>query len=245
MLGRSPRLARSLRVLLTDTILLGVSPCLGGLCAASTQTAPSAAAGTARGLVPPARSASVIIPVHRGARPLPSTCSPTHTQSQTASPAPPTGIYTQRAPPRPSQAWSHHPDATPDPHSALSGATGTGQHTVPVHTRRVHLRPPPRGTRVAQSVERPTVAQVMTSRFVSSSPASGSLLSACQRRACIRSSVSLSLPLSRLRSLENKQTLKKKKKTLCKRFQCIWGLPRVPGQSSSSSEYETVGTPFA
>ena len=35
-----------------------------------------------------------------------------------------------------------------------------------------------RGAWVAQSVERPTSAQVMTSRFVSSSPASGSVLTA-------------------------------------------------------------------
>ena len=37
---------------------------------------------------------------------------------------------------------------------------------------------PLRGARVAQSVERPTSAQVMISRSVSSSPASGSVLTA-------------------------------------------------------------------
>ena len=36
----------------------------------------------------------------------------------------------------------------------------------------------PRGAWVAQSVERPTSAQVMISQFVSSSPASGSVLTA-------------------------------------------------------------------
>ena len=41
-----------------------------------------------------------------------------------------------------------------------------------------------RGTWVGQLVERPTSAQVMSSQFVSSSPTSASLLSACQYRAC-------------------------------------------------------------
>ena len=36
----------------------------------------------------------------------------------------------------------------------------------------------PRGTRVAQAVQHPTSAQVMISRSVSSSPASGSVLTA-------------------------------------------------------------------
>ena len=40
------------------------------------------------------------------------------------------------------------------------------------------IRPRSWGARVAQSVKRPTSAQVMTSRFVGSSPASGSVLTA-------------------------------------------------------------------
>ena len=117
---------------------------------------------------------------------------------------------------------------------------------MPVHTRRVHLRPPPRGTRVAQSVERPTVAQVMTSRVREFEPRVG-LPAVSLPAQSLHQILSLPLPASLPLALSRKYTTikKKKKKTLCKRFQCIWGLPRVPGQSSSSSEYETVGTPFA
>ena len=45
------------------------------------------------------------------------------------------------------------------------------------------------GTDTAQLFERPTLAQVMILRFVSSSPTTGSLLLSCQHRACFRSSV--------------------------------------------------------
>ena len=57
------------------------------------------------------------------------------------------------------------------------------------------------GHRVAQSGEHPTSAQVVVSWFVSSSPASGSLLSACLHGAHFRSSVFLSLLLPCLGSL--------------------------------------------
>ena len=50
-----------------------------------------------------------------------------------------------------------------------------------------------RGAWVAQSVKRPTSAQVMISRFVSSSPASGSVLMA-QSLEPVSDSVSPSLP---------------------------------------------------
>ena len=43
---------------------------------------------------------------------------------------------------------------------------------------RMAIKIPKRGTWVAQSVERPTSAQVLISRFVSSSPALGSVLTA-------------------------------------------------------------------
>ena len=55
-----------------------------------------------------------------------------------------------------------------------------------------------------QLVERPTWDLVMTSQFVSSSPMSGSLLSACQRRAHFGSSVPLSLPCPHSCSPKNK-----------------------------------------
>ena len=50
-----------------------------------------------------------------------------------------------------------------------------------------------RGAWVAQSVERPTSAQVMISQFVGSSPASGSVLMACSEPgACFGFCVSFS-----------------------------------------------------
>ena len=63
----------------------------------------------------------------------------------------------------------------------------------------------------APSVEQPTSAQVMISGFMSSSPTSGSVPSACQRRARSGSSVPLSLPLPRLHTLSKKinKTFKK------------------------------------
>ena len=73
------------------------------------------------------------------------------------------------------------------------------------------------GAWVAQSVERPTSAQVMISRFVGSSPAWGSVLTARNLEpASDSASPSLSLPLphscSVCLSLSPKQTLKKYKK---------------------------------
>ena len=65
-----------------------------------------------------------------------------------------------------------------------------------------------RGAWGAQSVERPTLAQVMISWVVSSSPTSGSLLSARQHRAHFASSVPLSLPLPHLHSPQNKYIYK-------------------------------------
>ena len=51
------------------------------------------------------------------------------------------------------------------------------------------------GTWVVQSVEHPTLAQVMISQFVSSSPASGSVLTACSEPgACFRFCVSSFCP---------------------------------------------------
>ena len=46
---------------------------------------------------------------------------------------------------------------------------------------------------MAQSVERPTLAQVMILQFVSSSPTSGSVLTARETGGCFRLSVPLSL----------------------------------------------------
>ena len=67
---------------------------------------------------------------------------------------------------------------------------------------------------MAQSVERPTLAQVKISQLMSSSPASGSVLTAQSLELALES-VSLSLPLPRpcsvclSLSLKNKETLKK------------------------------------
>ena len=62
-----------------------------------------------------------------------------------------------------------------------------------------------RGTWVAQSVERLTSAQVMISRFVSSSPASGSVLTAQGLEPALDSvSPSLSAPLLLILSLSLK-----------------------------------------
>ena len=55
-----------------------------------------------------------------------------------------------------------------------------------------------RGAWVAQPVERPTSAQVMISRFVSSSPTSGSVLTAREPGARFRRCVPPSLPLPHL-----------------------------------------------
>ena len=70
---------------------------------------------------------------------------------------------------------------------------------------------------MAQSVKHPTSARVVVSRFVSPSPASGSVLTAQSLEPASDSvCVSLSLPLPRLHSvslpLKNRQTLKKLKK---------------------------------
>ena len=63
-----------------------------------------------------------------------------------------------------------------------------------------------RGAWVAQSVGRPTLAQVMTSRFMRSSPVSGSVLTARSLEPASASvSPSLSLPFpARALSLKNK-----------------------------------------
>ena len=76
------------------------------------------------------------------------------------------------------------------------------------------------GTWVAQSVERPTLARVMISQFVGSSPESGSVLTAQSLEPALDSGVSsgvcwsllLSLPLSHLYSLSLKNNIKKKLK---------------------------------
>ena len=91
-----------------------------------------------------------------------------------------------------------------------------------------------RGAWVAQSVERPASAQVMISRFVSSSPASGSVLPAQSLGACFGSCVSLSLcpspthalslSLSRSPAKINKNIKKKKKSKL-------WGVSWISTQA--------------
>ena len=71
---------------------------------------------------------------------------------------------------------------------------------------------------MAQSVKRPTSTQVMISRFVSSSPASGSVLTARSLEPAsdsVSPSLSAPPPLMLCLSLKNKQTLKKKKMFNC------------------------------
>ena len=60
---------------------------------------------------------------------------------------------------------------------------------------------------MAQSVGRPTLAQVMILQFVSSSPTSGSVLTAQSLEPAL-DSVSLSLSHSRYLSLKNKKEIK-------------------------------------
>ena len=62
-------------------------------------------------------------------------------------------------------------------------------------------------TGVSRRLSRLTSVQIVISRFVSSSPTSGSLLSACQPQACFKFSVPPSLPLPCLRSSNNKKTV--------------------------------------
>ena len=72
-----------------------------------------------------------------------------------------------------------------------------------------------RGTWVAQSVKHLTLAQVMNSEFMSSSPALGSMLTAQSLEPAsdsVSPSLSLSLPCSCSVSLKNKSTLNKLKK---------------------------------
>ena len=58
------------------------------------------------------------------------------------------------------------------------------------------------GTWMAQVVKRPISAQVMMSQFVSSSPASGSVLTACSEpEGCSRFCLPFSLPLPRSHSV--------------------------------------------
>ena len=64
------------------------------------------------------------------------------------------------------------------------------------NVQQLHYRVPFRGPWVAQSVKRPTLAQVRISRFVGSSPTSGSVLTAQSLEPASDSmSASLSLPL--------------------------------------------------
>ena len=69
------------------------------------------------------------------------------------------------------------------------------------------------GAWVAQSAERPTLAQVMISQFVGSSPASGSVLAARSLEPASVLCLPLSLPLTHSHSvsvsLKNKQMFKK------------------------------------
>ena len=58
----------------------------------------------------------------------------------------------------------------------LEGIVELESHCLANHKAIIQSKIPNGGACVAQSVERPTSAQVMISRFVSSSPASGSVL---------------------------------------------------------------------
>ena len=75
------------------------------------------------------------------------------------------------------------------------------------------------GTWMAQSVKHPTLAQVMISQFVSSSPMSGSVLTAQSLEPALDSvspPLSLPLPLARARSLSLSLSLKNKHKNFFK-----------------------------
>lgn len=152
MLGSSLSLAGPLHIFLRDNILQAVSLPLGGLFSASTQTAPLVTR-TIRVLLPPDSNHTL---KHSGTHfcsltflssclgtvahaHVPNTYSPTYAQSQTTSPAPPTGIYTQRGTPRPEQDWGYHTDATLTHHSAILDAqTGCCAHTHTSCTFKTH-----------------------------------------------------------------------------------------------------------
>ena len=80
----------------------------------------------------------------------------------------------------------------------LEGIVELESHCLANNKAIIQSKIPNGGARVAQSVERPTSAQVMISRFVSSSPASGSVLTA--RILCLL----FSLPIPRLCSVSQK-----------------------------------------
>ena len=85
---------------------------------------------------------------------------------------------------------------------------------------------------MARSVEHPTPAQVMISQLVSSSPASGSVLTAQSLEPASDSvSLSPSAPThshSASVSLKNKQTLKKKKKVSSGRMGNLHAVEMLP-----------------
>ena len=89
------------------------------------------------------------------------------------------------------------------------------------------------GTWVARLVEGLTLAQVMISQLGSSSPISGSLLSACQRKACFRSSAPCLCP-SPLVLSPKISMLKEKKGKNCGLLQgpgwnlAVWEEPLLP-----------------
>lgn len=131
----------------SDAILQGVRFPQGGLFSASTQTAPLVTR-TIKDLLPPDSKHMLS---HSGTQfcsltllssylgtvahaHVPSTCSPTYAQSQTTSPASPTGIYVQSSTPRPGKDWGYHTDATLTHHSAILDATRTDRGLYHAHT---------------------------------------------------------------------------------------------------------------
>ena len=83
---------------------------------------------------------------------------------------------------------------------------------VPLDPEMCILNKHPRGAWVAQPVKRPTLAQVKISRFVSSSPASASVLTAQSLQIlCLPLSLSLPLPHSHTLSLSLSLSLSQNK----------------------------------
>ena len=136
MSGRSLSPARPRRSLLSATTPHRLRLSRGGLFSAGTQAAPSVTSMIGVLLPPESRHmlsgsyfcSLTLLSSHLGtvARThVPSTSSPTYAQSQTASPAAPTGIDTQRGTPGPGQDWGCCTDATLTHLSAVSDATRT------------------------------------------------------------------------------------------------------------------------
>ena len=145
-----------------------------------------------------------------------------------------------------------HPNTSIPPFQTQDYESLMRLHGSPLRTTggKGHQKMPPRGTCVAQSVKPPTSAQGMISRFVGSSPTSGSVLTGSEPGAhfgfCV--SPSLSLPRSHSVSVSQINIKKIKRKKKKSRHQEERGLRRgdltVPSQPKCPSRVTCVWEPI-